>query len=424
MIYGIESRRLIFIRHLGVAVFSAILVYLFYLSYSAWGVVPALFPDWGADHPFWRAWAHAAFVLLFLTLIISPAATLWPPIKRLYSWRRELGIWFAVLSFGHGYAIWDRWARWDVARLFGFEYMEDVGGYILFRPEVGIMNMMGLIIAPMIILLVVTSFDGAVKLLGASAWKWLHTTLVHVIFYIVMIRGVLYLFYFFQYSPPNWRAYPPIWFLYVFLGMAIFVVLLQACAFTKTVLHRRGRKQKNGIIQIAAVIGIAIMFAMPLVLMTGTIAYFDNRTIKEPPELTQDVENYAQNFEMVIHEENQNIYIWAKNLDSAPYFRQMTEISGEKILNQIYRYDDQTLYMEELDADMELVWSKIENVRPEDIGILEVAIETGGWAEQYGAGEHKIPFSSGELQVSIHNVGEIIPDAVFEIPDDIEFSSP
>jgi DMSO/TMAO reductase YedYZ heme-binding membrane subunit len=61
-----------------------------------------------------------------------------------------------------------------VARLFGFEYMENVGGYILFRPEVGIMNMMGLIIAPMIILLVVTSFDGAIKLLGASSWKWLH----------------------------------------------------------------------------------------------------------------------------------------------------------------------------------------------------------------------------------------------------------
>ncbi|WP_332632423.1 hypothetical protein [Halalkalibacter flavus] len=77
--------------------------------------------------------------------------------------------------------------------------------------------------------------------------------------------------------------------------------------------------------------------------------------------------------------------------------------------------------MEELDADMELVWSKIENVRPENIGILEVAIETGGWAEAYGEGEHIIPFSSGELQASIHNVGEIIPDAVFEIPEDIEF---
>ena len=100
---------------------SALLVYLFYLSYSAWGVEPALWPDWGEDHPFWRAWAHAAFVLLFFSLILSPAATLWKPVKRLMPWRRELGIWFAVLALGHGYAIWDRWARWDVGTLFGFE---------------------------------------------------------------------------------------------------------------------------------------------------------------------------------------------------------------------------------------------------------------------------------------------------------------
>ena len=287
MIQGIESKKVIFLRHLSVAVFSALLVYLFYLSYSAWGVEVALFPDWGMDHPFWRAWAHAAFVLLFLVLILSPAATLWSPMKKFIPWRRELGIWFAVLSFGHGYAIWDRWARWDVARLFGFEYVEEVGGYILFRPEVGIMNMMGLIIAPMIILLAITSFDKVVKLLGVSSWKWLHNALIQVIFYVVMLRGVLYLFYFFQYSPPNWRVYPSIWFLYVFLGMAVFVVLLQACAFAKTIFQQRGRKQKLSMFQSVAVIGVAIMFVMPIILMTTTVLYYDQQVIKEPPPMIE-----------------------------------------------------------------------------------------------------------------------------------------
>lgn len=282
MIQGIKTNESM-LRHLYVGIISALMVYLFYLSYFTWGVEPAIFPDWGADHPFWRAWAHAAFVLLFFILIIGPCAKLWPSLKRFIPWRRELGIWFAVLSIGHGYAIWDRWARWDLARLFGFEYVEEVGAYILVRPEVGIMNMMGVIVAPMIILLAIISFDRVVKLLGPSSWKWLQSTLVHVIFYMVMVRGVLYLFYFFQFSPPNWRVYPSIWFLYVFLGMAVIIVFLQAAAFSKTVIQRIVGKQKIGIKKLIAVTIVAIMFVMPIVLMTTIVMYYDNRALKEPP---------------------------------------------------------------------------------------------------------------------------------------------
>ncbi|MCD8510397.1 MAG: hypothetical protein LRY73_11405 [Bacillus sp. (in: Bacteria)] len=170
-----------------------------------------------------------------------------------------------------------------MARLFGFEYIEDIGGYILFRPEVGIMNIMGLVMAPMIILLAVTSFDKAVKLIGISAWKWLHMSLINVIFYIAILRGVLYLFYFFQFSPPNWREYPSIWFLYVFLGMAVFVVVIQALAFVKTVLLQWNRKHKKEKYQIAFVISIATIFVMPIMLLVGTVAYFDSQVIKEVP---------------------------------------------------------------------------------------------------------------------------------------------
>jgi len=420
MIIGLKNNKVILLRHLGVAVLSALLVYLFYQSYFAWGVEPAMWPDWGEDHPFWRAWAHAAFVLLFLILIISPAAMLWKPLKRFISWRRELGIWFAVLSLGHGYAIWDRWARWDVATLFGFGYVEDLGSYVLFRPEVGIMNMMGLVMAPLIILLAVTSFDRAVKFLGPSSWKWLHSTLVPVIFYIAMLRGTLYLFYFFQVTPPEWSPYPPIWFLYVFLGMGLFAVILQAAAFVKTVLRRKSRNQENSILQAGCVIGVGILFVMPMALMTGTVAYFDRGAIKEPPgiaEQTQPSQDYAKSFEMVIHNDDQDIHLWAVNIDSAPYFRQTIEAAGEPISHQIYKYSERVLYTAELDADMELVWSTLENVGPEDIGILEVVREPRIWAEQYGTGEHQIDIHEEELQVTIHSVEETIDGEVFEIAD-------
>lgn len=143
MLIGVESQQVLAARHIAVASLSGLLVYLFYLSYTSWGVEPALWPDWSQDHPFWRAWAHAAFELLFLILVLAPLAVLHRPVRRLLPWRRELGIWFAVLSLGHAYAIWDRWAGWDVATLFGFEHVDELGGYVLLRPEVGMMNVIG-----------------------------------------------------------------------------------------------------------------------------------------------------------------------------------------------------------------------------------------------------------------------------------------
>jgi DMSO/TMAO reductase YedYZ heme-binding membrane subunit len=275
----------VFLRHLLVGSLSVLMIYLFYLSYGAWGVEPALWPAWDQDHPLWRAFAHAAFVLLFLSLAVGPAARLWGPMARLISWRREFGIWFVVMSIGHGYVIWDRWARWDVATLFGFQYVPEVGSYILARPEVGIMNLMGLVVLPMIILLALTSSDWATELLGPS-WKWLHSSLVHVIFYVLMLRGILYFFFFFQFSPPNWRFYPPIWFLYVFLGMGVVLVVLQAAAFAKTALRRLDRAERRSVVRVGAIIGMAALFVLPMALATGTVAYFDSRVLKQPPPLS------------------------------------------------------------------------------------------------------------------------------------------
>lgn len=432
---GITSKKTLLLRHLGMAGISALLVYLFYLSYSAWGVQPALWPDWGEDHPFWRAWAHAAFVLLFFSLILSPVATLWKPVKRLLPWRRELGIWFAVLALGHAYAIWDRWARWDLGTLFGFEYVEELGSYILARPEVGIMNMMGLVMLPMIMLLAVTSSDRAVSFLGTSSWKWIHRSLVHAIFYIAMLRGVLYFFYFFQTTPPNWQVYPPIWFLYVFLGMGLVAVSLQGAAFAKTVLQRRRQRQENGILATVAMSGVVAMFVAPLALMLGTVAYFDSRLLKENPALAGQAQapedaqvpipdEYAQSFEMVIAVDGQDSRLWVRDLDDAPSFRVTTEVGGVPVSDQIYRFSDRTLFVAEQEPGPELTWSRTEDVGPEDIGLPQMVLEPGAWAAQYGPGEHRIPVPEGELQVTIHSVDEPIADEVFEVPEDAEDADP
>lgn len=413
MLLGIKSKKIVFLRHLFVAGLSALLVYLFYISY----------PQWGVDHALWRAFAHAAFVFLFLALILGPATKLWHPLTRFISWRREFGIWFAVLALAHGYVIWDRWARWDVMRLFGFEHAGELGGYILFRPEVGIMNMMGLMVLPMIILLAVTSFDRAVSFLGISSWKWLHNYLVHAIFYIVVLRGVLYLFFFFQLSYPRMIPYPPVWFLYPFIAMAAFAVLLQAAAFVKTVLQRRGPLQYYSIknqLQNFALIGIGILLILPMALVGGSLVFIENRVADAPKASAQPPQNYARTFHMTVRDANQIIHLWMRDIDTAPYFRQTTEIGGSPISHQIYRYGERILYTAKLNESMELVWFKTENVKPEDIGIPGLAGGPGAWAVQYGKGEHQIQFTEKILRVTIHSVEEAIADEVFEIPEDAD----
>lgn len=418
MLLGIRSKKVILIRHLSVAALGAVLVYLFYLSYPSWGVVPALWPEWNVDHAFWRSFAHAAFVLLFVTLIIGPLATIWPFFNRFISWRRELGIWFAVLSVGHGYAIWDRWALWDIQRFFGFEYIEALGGYALLRPEVGIMNMMAVVIFPMIILLAITSSDRAVQFLGISSWKWLHNSLIHSIFYVVVLRWVLYAFFFFQPTLPDLRTYPPVWPLYPFLWMALCVVIVQAIAFVKTIARQRsgGNTTKNKI-HALVLVGISLLFISPVALVLGSVAFLDSRIITEDQRVAQQrPQNYARSFHMVIREETQDVYLWVRDIDSEPYFRQTINVDDSPVAHQIYRYDEQALYTGELDPDGTFTWSKDENIRPEDLGLANIIAGPALWALELGPGEQQIPIANGTVPVSIMSVEEPLEDEIFTIP--------
>ena len=416
MLLGIKSKEALFGRHLLVASFGALLTYIFYKSY----------PQWGIDHAIWRSFAHTAFVLLVLSLILGPLAKLWRPFNRFISWRRELGFWFAVFALIHGYMIWKRWAVGDVMRLFGFEYFEQLSGYVLFRPEVGIMNMMGLMVLPMIIVLAITSSDRAVSFLSISSWKWLHSTLAHVIFYILVLRGILYFFFFFELTYPRMAQYPSVWFLYPFIGMALLVVLLQAAAFVKTVFRQRGVGQEGtSAFQKMGVLGVGLLFILSIAFPGGMVLYLESRSVDTPVTASAQLPNsYAKSFYMIARDGNQEVHLWARNLDSEPYFRETVIVESSAISHRIYRFDERAMYSAQLDESGQMTWSKSENMEPGNTGLSEILAGPGAWAAQYGKGDHQINLNNKVLPVNILSVNEAIGDEIFKLPNFANSASP
>lgn len=122
--------------------------------------------------------------------------------------------------------------------------------------------------------------------------------------------------------------------------------------------------------------------------LIGSVAFLDSKITVNTEGASAQLapQNYARSFHMVIAEEKQNIHLWARNLDRAPYFRQTVEAGGLPVSHQIYRYGERTLYTAELGADNKLVWSKTENAQLENIGISNIVAGPGVWAAQYGTG--------------------------------------
>ncbi len=162
-----------------------------------------------------RAVAGASFVLLFLILIIGPWMQLIKPSIRVlpwgipWSWRGELGIWFAILSVIHFLLVFsgDNWKiRWSLAAILGL--------VALFWTTI----------------LAITSFSKIIKLLGVDSWRWLHA-FAYVIFYTSGLHVVYHAFL------RNGR--PSHWLHWAYLAMMIIVVILEASAFVKNVIHRK-----------------------------------------------------------------------------------------------------------------------------------------------------------------------------------------
>jgi DMSO/TMAO reductase YedYZ heme-binding membrane subunit len=108
-----------------------------------------------------RLTARSSFVLFLLAFTASAAARLWP--GRVTRWqlanRRQIGLGFAVSHTIHAAAI-AGYARIDPA---GFHAATSPGNFVT-----------GGVAYLFIVLMAATSFDGAVRWLGARRWRLLH----------------------------------------------------------------------------------------------------------------------------------------------------------------------------------------------------------------------------------------------------------
>lgn len=233
MLLGIKSWKEVFLRHLLVAIVSAVLLYLFWQVHSSWS----------PDVRLWKAFGATSFFLLWFTVIIGPLAKIWPKLIRFVPWRRESGIWFALVSLVHGYLILDGWARWNTWQFLGYQYMRDLDMYVLSEPGFGLANLMGLMALTFALALAATSSDKAVSYLGISSWKWLHN-FTYVIFYLIVLHVMYYAFIHYSLSLDYVLAgitttTPPNPLRYYYLAGALSVVLAQLTAFIKTIRQRR-----------------------------------------------------------------------------------------------------------------------------------------------------------------------------------------
>jgi len=194
--------------------------------------------DWDPEMRFWRAVGDSSFLLLFFTMIIGPLAKHWPNASRFIPWRRETGIWFGLMAFLHTFLVWDGWARWDIWRFLGYEFIPELGRLARIEPGFGLSNVIGMVAILLTLALVATSSSWAVNYLGASAWKWLQYG-SYTVYYLVILHTLYFLFI--HYTASFHRPVPdnPNWFRYPFLIFSLLVPALQMSAFVKTVKQRR-----------------------------------------------------------------------------------------------------------------------------------------------------------------------------------------
>ena len=217
-------------RHFFIGMIGAVLLSIFWLSR----------PDWVAEMRLWKAVGDASLIFLYVTLMLGPVVRFAPQVGKLLSYRRELGIWFAILAILHTILILNGWARWDFKRFMGYEFIPQMDRMVRLESGFGLANLLGLLAVVLALPLMATSADWAVRALGASAWKFLHYG-AYTIFYLVVLHTAYFMYIHFTASfhrspPPNAN-----WFQIPFAVLTASVIALQVAAFIKTLRRRRVR---------------------------------------------------------------------------------------------------------------------------------------------------------------------------------------
>jgi sulfoxide reductase heme-binding subunit YedZ len=175
-------------------------------------------------------------ILLYATLAVGPLVRLIPHrvTGALVPWRRQTGIWFGALALVHTALVWDGLARWDVGRLFGYEFIPQLDRVARIEPGFGLANLMGLAAIVITIPLLATSADWAMRGLGGATWKYVHQA-TYTIFWLVALHTAYFLF--FHYTESFHRSVPPDpnWFRVPFLILTATLLVLQGLALAGTV---------------------------------------------------------------------------------------------------------------------------------------------------------------------------------------------
>ena len=222
-----------FVRHLITATIAALMTVGFWLSRM----------EWSPDMRLWRAVGDVAVVLLFGSLALGPAARLFRPLGRLLPWRRQVGIWAGLTALVHSLLVIDGWARWSVQRFLGYEFVPQLERDARLEPGFGLANLIGLVALTWMLVLLATSSDRAMRFLGQSAWKWLHSG-AYVVFYLAVLHAGYFLFMHYTLSFHRAPA-PENWFRVPLLLLGATVLALQVAAFAQTVRRRRARPREE-----------------------------------------------------------------------------------------------------------------------------------------------------------------------------------
>ncbi len=197
------------IQHLIVAIFSLALVSVFHFLLKI---------------PWSTSFGRASYILLFLVLIIGPVmrlkkpATSSSPFNTPWSWRGELGIYFALIALTHFIILLFKRSFFDLIKIGG-------GGYSL-------TNALGLIALILALLLAATSSRKVIIFMGVKSWKWL-PSLTYVVFYLASMHFIYFQFF------STYGEIGPDWFGYLAVTMTITVIILQFTAFSMAIKKHR-----------------------------------------------------------------------------------------------------------------------------------------------------------------------------------------
>jgi len=137
-------------------------------------------------------------------------------------------------------------------------------------------------------------------------------------------------------------------------------------------------------------LALGVVLLTPMTLLTASVVVAEGQvresSLRAREQAPPASGEYAQSFAMTIFEQDRTIRLWLVDLDSEPYFRQTVESGGSTVSDQIYRFDERTLYTTDATA-AGAAWSSITPVEPQDLALTNLITGPAAWAAEFGPGE-------------------------------------